>query len=169
MGLPGISFIAATNENDVVPEYLETGIFSPRPSVPTLSTAMDVGDPSNLDRIRHLYGEDLEALRRDVLGVSVTDEETRSCIRRVWGETGYVLDPHSAVGLVALEREMMRQPGARGVFLATAHPAKFSEVVEPILGRPVPTPPPLARCLRRDRKVVTLEPRQEALQEILWP
>jgi threonine synthase len=167
MGLKQLRFLAATNRNDVVPRYLDTGVFTPRPSVPTLSTAMDVGNPSNLDRIRHLYGEDVKRLRRDVLGHRVSDRETRDCIGRVHRETGYTLDPHSAVGFVALEEGLRQRPDSLGVLLATAHPAKFSEVVEPVIGGPLPVPSELERCLRAPRTVVPMEPRLEALDAIL--
>lgn len=167
MGLNGVSFLAATNKNDTVPEYLLTGNLRPRPSVQTISTAMDVGSPSNLSRILHLYGNNINALRKDVVGRSITDEETRACIRRVHDETGHILDPHSAVGYRALECELEGRPGEIGVVLATAHPAKFAEVVEPVLGKEVPVPAELAECLMRERRVTTMEPRLEALKEAL--
>jgi threonine synthase len=167
MGMTGVSFLAATNLNDGVPEYLRTGRFVPRPSIQTLSTAMDVGNPSNLDRIRHLYGGGVADLRRDLTARKVTDSETLDCVRRVHGEKGYVLDPHSAVGLAALEREMELRPEVIGVLLATAHPAKFAEVVEPVVGHALPIPPELSRCLEGERRVIPLEPRMEALREVL--
>jgi threonine synthase len=167
MGLPGVRFLAATNANDEVPRYLKTGSFQPRPSLRTLSTAMDVGDPSNLDRILHLYGAELERLRQDVTGRSVSDPETLACMRRVWDRKGYVLDPHSAVGMAALEQELAARPGAVGVLLATAHPAKFAEIVEPALGETLPVPPELARCLDGERNVVPMQPAAGALREIL--
>jgi threonine synthase len=169
MGIPDLSFLAATNENDVVPEYLRQGKFQPRASVPTLSTAMDVGNPSNLDRILHLYGGKLEGLRRDLTGRKVTDRETRGCIQRTYEENGYILDPHGAVGLAALQKEMQSRPGFVGVVLATAHPAKFAEVVEPLLGFDIPIPPELRRCLEAERQVVSIPPRVDALTEILRP
>ena len=167
MGLPGVSFLAATNMNDVVPEYLHTGRFAPRPSTPTLSTAMDVGNPSNLDRILHLYRGSVEALREDLEGRRVTDPETRECIRRVFEETGYILDPHSAVGFFALDQALEMRPHTTGVLLATAHPAKFAEVVEPALGERLPVPPELEDCLRAERRVTPLEPTLGALTGIL--
>jgi len=167
MGLGEISFLASTNLNDGVPRYLRSGHFTPRPSVPTLSSAMDVGNPSNLARILHLYGDDLACLREDLTGRSVSDEETRCCIRRTYDDLGYTLDPHSAVGLVALERELKDRPGVTGVLLATAHPAKFAEVVEPVLEQSLPIPPQLARCLEGTRTVVPMEPEEGALRELL--
>jgi threonine synthase len=167
MGLPNLGYLAATNRNDVVPRYLQTGLYSPRPSIPTLSTAMDVGNPSNLDRILHLYRRNLPELRKDLVGQRVTDEETQECIRRVFDKRGYVLDPHSAVGLVALEAELQTRPGEIGVLLATAHPAKFAEVVEPVLGESILVPPGLASLMEGERRIIEVEPRLEALQEIL--
>ncbi len=141
-------FLAATNENDVVPEYLETGLFSPRLSVRTYANAMDVGNPSNLDRIRYLYGQDIDRLRQDIEGHRVDDKAIKSTIRRVDRDRDYVLDPHTAVGYRALERVLERRPETvQGVVLATAHPAKFREVVEPAIGRPLPLPRQLAKRL----------------------
>jgi threonine synthase len=167
MGMDGVSFLAATNQNDTVPEYLLTGNLRTRPSVQTLSTAMDVGNPSNLSRILHLYGDDLNALRKDVVGRSLSDEETQICIRSVHEETGHVLDPHSAVGYGALKKELESRPEEIGVVLATAHPSKFAEVVEPVLGQEIPMPAELAACLERERKVTPVEPSLEALREVL--
>jgi threonine synthase len=167
MGLPGVRFLAATNANDGVPTYLETGEFEARPSIPTLSTAMDVGNPSNLARILHLYGHDLERLREDVTGTRISDQETRDCIRRIHNENGYTLDPHTAVGYQGLERELRNRPSTRGIVLATAHPAKFAEVVEPILGQTLPLPPELSACLERERRATPMGPDDEALEEYL--
>jgi threonine synthase len=167
MGLPDVTFLAATNANDGVPRYLRTGRFRPRPSRRTLSTAMDVGNPSNLARILHLYRRDLDRLRSDLTGRSVTDLETRDTIRRVHHECGHVLDPHTAVGFMALERELEARPGTTGVLLATASPAKFAEVVEPIIGEPLPVPEALARGLAAERRVTPMAPESAALREFL--
>ncbi len=141
-------FLAATNENDVVPEYLDTGVFSPRTSVRTHANAMDVGNPSNLARIRSLYGEDLALLRRDVEGYRVDDSSIEKTIRRVDRDHGYVLDPHTAVGYRALERALKKNTeNVVGVVLATAHPTKFPEIVEPAIGRPLVLPRRLAKRL----------------------
>ncbi len=166
-GLDGIRFLASTNANDGVPRFLRSGQFTPRPSIPTLSSAMDVGDPSNLARILHLYQDNLQHLKRDLVGRSVSDKETQECIRRTYDDFGYVLDPHTAVGLMALELEMKERPGTDGALLATAHPAKFAEIVEPILEQKLEIPPQLARCLEGDRKVIPIEPEDDALRELL--
>jgi len=147
-------FVAATNVNDVVPAYLESGVYRPRPSRRTISNAMDVGDPSNFVRIEHLYGHDLDHLRRHLAGRRYDDQETRQAIRRVDRDHGYLMDPHTAVGLLALEDALRDEPAdAAGIVLATAHPAKFGEVVEPVIGREIPLPPQLAE--RLDRPVLS--------------
>jgi threonine synthase len=148
-GLPIARFIAATNANDVVPAYLETGRFEPRASQATLSNAMDVGHPSNFERMLWLYGSDLEAMRRDVTGCRFSDDEVRVAIKRVYEEHGYLLDPHSAIAYLGLA-------GRPGVFLSTAHPAKFAEIVEPIIGRPVEKPPALAEALNGPQHIIRI-------------
>ena len=148
-GLPIARFIAATNANDVIPAYLETGRFEPRASQATLSNAMDVGHPSNFERMLWLYGGDLEAMRRDVTGCRFSDDEVRVAIKRVYEEHGYLLDPHSAIAYLGLA-------GRPGVFLSTAHPAKFAEIVEPIIGRPVEKPPALAEALDGPQHIIRI-------------
>ena len=162
-GLPVSRFVAATNVNDVVPAYLETGRFEPRSSVETIANAMDVGHPSNFERMTWLYGGDLDAMRRDIAGCRFTDEDVRSTIRRVFAERGYVLDPHSAIAYLGLRG----QGGQVRIFLATAHPAKFSEIVEPIIGRPIPKPAPLAQALARPRHIIRIQPTLDAVREAI--
>jgi threonine synthase len=157
-GLPISGFVAATNANDVVPAYLETGRFEPRASLPTLSNAMDVGHPSNFERMLWLYGSDRDAMRRDVAGCRFSDADVCAAIRRVYEERGYLLDPHSAIaylGLAGRERGDGRD-GKTGVFLSTAHPAKFAEIVEPIIGRPVEKPPALAAALNGPQHIIRI-------------
>jgi threonine synthase len=144
-GMPASGFVAAMNVNRAFADFLEKGDFQARPSIPTSSNAMDVGDPSNLERVRWLYREDPSRLRRDVTGVSVSDEETVACIAEVYERTGYVLDPHTAVGVRAHQRA--ERGGGPVVVLATAHPAKFPDVVERAIGREVPLPPGIARVM----------------------
>lgn len=150
MGLPVARFVAGNNVNDAVTRYLENGVFAPRPAVLTISNAMDVGDPSNFARVQALYGGDLGALRRDVLASRHDDTETRHAIRDVYRRTGYLFDPHTAVAYLALRRAFDREPGDRtGVVLATAHPVKFREEIEPLIGRAIPMPERLARFLEQ--------------------
>lgn len=169
MGLPVAGFVAATNANDVVPEYLETAVYRPRTSQRTISNAMDVGDPSNFVRIRHLYGNDTERLRGDVAGSRHTDDETRATIREVYERTGYVLDPHTAVGYrglrqVQAQRQRDGAPPSRGIVLATAHPIKFREHVEPLIGREIDIPERLKACLDRKSEALDIPADLEALR-----
>ena len=157
-GLPISRFVAATNANDVVPAYLETGRFEPRASLATLSNAMDVGHPSNFERMLWLYGSDLDAMRRDVGGRRFSDADVCATIKCVYEERGYLLDPHSAIaymGLVGRDGQDGRN-GTTGVFLSTAHPAKFAEIVEPIIGRPVDKPPALAAALNGPQHIIRI-------------
>ncbi|GET24107.1 threonine synthase [Prolixibacter sp. NT017] len=155
MGLPVHRFIAANNRNDVVFEYLKTGEFKPRPSVATIANAMDVGDPSNFARILDLYQDDVEAIRKDISGTRYTDEEIRETLGRIYKETGYLLDPHGATGYQALEDNL--QPDEAGIFLETAHPAKFTETVEGVIGKGnVPMPERLENFLRNERVIDSL-------------
>ncbi len=167
LGLPARGFVAALNANDALRRFLETGRLDPRPALPTLSTAMDVGNPSNLARLRHLHGDRLDLLREEVRPRSFHDGTVAACIRRVHEEHGYLLDPHSAVGFLALEAELRERPSTVGVTLATAHPAKFHESVAAVLGRPVPLPPPLLELLERPRWAETIPPTLDALREVL--
>ncbi len=156
-GLPATGFVAATNVNDVVPEYLQTGVVRPRPAVATISNAMDVGDPSNLVRIRALFDDGLEQLRRVVVASRWDDDATRGAIAAVHRATGYLMDPHTAVGWLALRERLDRAPeGVQGVLLATAHPAKFGEVATAAVGAPPPMPDRLAACLARELQVMRI-------------
>jgi threonine synthase len=154
-GLPIARFVAATNVNDVVPAYLETGRFEPRASQATLSNAMDVGHPSNFERMLWLYGSDLDAMRADVIGCRFTDDDVRPTIKRVFEERGYLLDPHSAIAYMGLVETNGRE-GRIGVFLSTAHPAKFAEIVEPIIGQPVEKPRALEDALNGPQHIIRI-------------
>ena len=165
-GLPLERFIAATNANDIVPAYLATGRFEPRASVQTISNAMDVGHPSNFERMSWLYEGDRDAMRRDIDGSRHSDDDVRETIRRVYETRGYLLDPHSAIAYLGLKRQP-RQAGRVGVFLATAHPAKFAEIVEPIIGQAVEKPAPLATALARPRHVIRIDASLDAVKGAL--
>jgi threonine synthase len=168
LGLPAAVFVAATNVNDVVPEYLSTGHVRPRASIRTISNAMDVGDPSNLARIIHLYGDDLDHLRSELTASSHSDDETRECIRRMHECTGTILDPHTAVGYLGLERFFQdRNETTDAILLATAHPAKFGDTIRDALGVELPLPKRLADCLERERRVTPIQPRLDDLKSIL--
>ena len=165
-GLPVEVFVAAGNRNNVFQEYLETEIFRPRPSVPTLSNAMDVGDPSNLARIRELYGNRLEAIRRDVLPYHFSDEQTRRAIAGVFEKTGYVLDPHGAVAYLGLSAFMQKNE-MTGIFLETAHPAKFYQTVEEETHQKVVIPERLAKSLELPKKSIGISNRFDDLKQFL--
>lgn len=167
LGAPIARFVAGTNINRVVPDYLETGEFAPRPSLATISNAMDIGNPSNFARILSLYGGNRARLCADLAGSSHTDRETLSCITYTHARHGYVLDPHSAVGYLALRRALAGQPDATGIVLATAHPAKFAEAVEPAIGAPVPVPDRLAASLAGEEHALPVAPRYAALRKVL--
>ena len=167
LGLPVERFVASTNVNDVVPEYLRTGRYEPRPSIRTVANAMDVGAPSNFERMQAMYGHDLDRLRHDVSGVAFEDSRVLDEIREMYHRTGYLLDPHGAIAWLGLQHALSADMGALGVFLATAHPAKFREVVEPAIGETVALPPVLADALKRPRHSVQLPAEYPALARLL--
>lgn len=134
MGLPVKGFIAATNVNDVVPRYLDSGKYDPRPSIQTISNAMDVGAPSNFRRMEHLYKDVWMDMAKVVSGSSYTDDETKLGILEVYKKYGYMIDPHGAVGYLAAKEHRKKHPESHVVILETAHPAKFLPVMRPILG-----------------------------------
>jgi threonine synthase len=154
-GLPVRSFIAATNINDVVPKYLATGIFTPRASSKTLSNAMDVGNPSNFERLQDVFHGDLEAMRSVIHGIAMSDARTRESMREIHRRYGVFVDPHTAVGYAAA-REYLKAGSVPGrgarrdeqvIVLSTAHPAKFLDIVQESVGAEPPIPERLARCL----------------------
>ena len=167
LGLPVARFVAATNVNDAVPEYLESGRYQPRPSIATVANAMDVGAPSNFERVQALYDSDLEALRADIVGSAYEDAQVIDEIARVHRQHGYLLDPHSAIAWLALKDHLAGDRESQGVFLATAHPAKFREVVEPAIGQHIELPRPLADALSRPRHSVSMPADYAALEDFL--
>ena len=168
IGLPIERFVAATNVNDVVPEYLRTGEYKPRASVKTVANAMDVGAPSNFERMRAMYGESFEALRCDIVGAAFNDETVIAEIREVWGRHGYLLDPHGAIAWLGLRDALATETGdVPGVFLSTAHPAKFREVVEPAIGQAIALPPVLAEAIKRPRHSERLPVDYPVLKKLL--
>jgi threonine synthase len=168
LGLAVDRFVAATNVNDAVPLFLKTGHYEPRESIRTVANAMDVGAPSNFERITALYGQNLEALRHDLTGVAYDDRAIVGAIADVHRRYGYLLDPHGAVGWLAINDVLTTAPAdAIGVFLATAHPAKFREVVEPAIGRTIPLPDVLADAVRRPRMSIPMPADYPALNALL--
>jgi threonine synthase len=154
MGLPVKRFIASNNSNNIFFEYLQTGEYTPRPSVATLANAMDVGDPSNFARILDLYNNDLHTIRTDISGAYYSDKEIAQTLKKCYEETGYLLDPHGACGYEALLDGL--HEGEAGVFLETAHPAKFLETVESIIGEKVEIPGKLQAFMKGTKQSVEL-------------
>ena len=154
MGLPIDRFIAANNANDVFYNYLQTGQYNPKPSVQTLANAMDVGDPSNFARIYDLYGKSHERISQLISGATYSDEQIAETMRQCYNETGYVLDPHGACGYRAL-KEGLRE-GEVGVFCETAHPAKFKEKVDAILGIDIEIPARLRAFMDGEKQSVEM-------------
>ncbi len=167
MGLPVHMFIAATNINDIVPQYLETGIFTPRPSVPTIANAMDVGNPSNFVRILDLYDHSYSLIRKNLKGEWFTDEDIRRTISVVYEKYNYILDPHSATAYQALANHLSVHPYAVGIFLLTAHPAKFRETVEQVIGKKVKIPDKLLECMDKKKETIVLSKEYEDFRNYL--
>jgi threonine synthase len=168
MGMPVTAFVAATNRNDVVPEYLLGSEFLPRMSVQTISNAMDVGNPSNFERIRSLFDGDDTSIRQHIKGYSFSDEDTRIMIRKVYDEYDYVADPHTAVGLLAAEKYSKdfddRSPI---IVLSTAHASKFLDVVENEIDSKVSIPERLAKATRRGEKSHPMSSEYSELKKML--
>ena len=162
MGLSLKGFVAASNANDVVPEFLQSEVYSPRASVQTVANAMDVGDPSNFERMMQLCGEDIAALRSEVRGFSCSDVKIKQAIAEIYNKYGYLSDPHSAVGYLAT-----KQLGVDGFWLSTAHAAKFGEVVEPVAGVAPELPQSLAEAVGRARKFTVIEAKEDVLAAYL--
>jgi len=154
MGLPIHRFIAANNANDIFYQYLLTGKYEPKPSKQTLANAMDVGDPSNFARIYDLYGKSHERITALISGATYSDEQIRQTMRSCYQETGYTLDPHGACGYQALADGL--REGEVGVFCETAHPAKFKEKVDEILGIDVEIPPRLRAFMEGEKQSVPM-------------
>jgi len=168
MGLPVKKFIVATNANDVFPKYLQSGKIKPQPLKHTLSNAMDVGKPSNLDRILKLYNHDISALHEDLTSWSFSDDETRSSIHNTKDSFNYIIDPHTAVGLLGLDT-YRRENGTdyTGIVLATAHPGKFAEVIEPIISEKVSIPKRLQESMAKEKHATMLPNQYSYLKEYL--
>lgn len=166
-GLPAKHFIAACNANDVVTQYLGSGQYQPKKAVPTLSNAMDVGNPSNFVRILELFHREFGALKNVLSSYSITDQETKATIRSVYEEHRYLPDPHGAVAYLALQRYLAQHPGHKGIFLETAHPVKFYDVVEPVIGEAIPLPPVVQAMMGLNKQSHLMEAEYEALRSYL--
>jgi threonine synthase len=140
MGLPIEHFVAGTNVNDTVPRFLENGHYDPKPSIATISNAMDVGNPSNFVRIQEMYKNDLAEFKKDFSSFTFTDAETLVAMKNIYKGNGYIAEPHGAIGYLGLKKELKNFPNAIGIFLETAHPIKFLDTVEPALNVKLPIP-----------------------------
>jgi threonine synthase len=166
-GLPIGHFIAACNANDIVPSFLETGKFIPKPAVPTISNAMDVGNPSNFVRILELFDNQFPPLKRILSSYSISDAETKATIRDVYHTYNYLLDPHGAVGFLSLNKYLDQHPGQKGIFLETAHPVKFFDSVEPVIGEKIPITPEISSLFDKGKKSLKIPVDYEGLKHFL--
>lgn len=168
MGLPVSHFIAATNLNHIVPTYINSGIYSPMPSVSTISNAMDVGSPSNFVRLAHLYGDNYARFKNNMSGYFYDDDETKAGMKRIFDTYGYVSCPHTAIGIMGLQSYLAdRKQTVMGVALATAHPSKFKPLVEEVLGVSVDVPERLAVLANRPKQSITIPANYEVFKESL--
>ena len=157
LGLPIHQFIAATNANDIIPEYLQTEEYHPKPSVQTISNAMDVGDPSNFIRIQQLYNNKFNLLKEDLYSYSYTDYQTREAMLHLYKKCDYVADPHGAVGYLGIKTYQKEHPNTQCIFLETAHPVKFLDVVEPVINESLEYPPQIRAIIDKKKEAFSIE------------
>lgn len=167
MGLPISKFIAATNINDIVPHYLTTGLYEPKPSLDTLSNAMDVGNPSNFARIFNLSGSTWNQLKSMISGYSFTDSETISAIQELFSNFNYVMDPHGAVGYLGLKEFLISAPSFHGIVLETAHPSKFKSTIDLALTSDFPLHPILSHIAQKSSYKVSIKSSYSDLKSYL--
>ncbi|MFT6994465.1 MAG: threonine synthase [Maribacter sp.] len=161
LGMPVAQFIAATNANDTVPQFMKTGSYDPKPSTATISNAMDVGDPSNFIRIRHLFQDDFTQLEKQLSSYSYTDTETRKALLDIYKKSDYIADPHGAIGYLGLKTYQKNHPDIYGVFLETAHPVKFLNIVEETIGQKLDIPIQIQKVMDKEKKSISIESYQE--------
>jgi threonine synthase len=157
LGLPVGQFIASTNSNNVVPVYLETRKYNPIKSIQTISNAMDVGDPSNFIRIRKIYNNNFKKLKKHLHSYSFTDYETREAMLSIYKKDKYIADPHGAVGYLGLKKYMKSSKNSQGIFLETAHPVKFLEVIEPVIKQTIDYPPQIQEVINKRKKATFIK------------
>ncbi|WP_209403761.1 threonine synthase [Pseudozobellia sp. WGM2] len=167
LGMPVKHFIAATNVNDTVPQYMLTKEYTPKPSTATISNAMDVGDPSNFIRIRHLYDDNFEELEKNLSSYSFDDKETKAAMLEIFEKNGYIADPHGAVGYLGLKKHQKKQPGSYGIFLETAHPVKFLDVVVETVDKEVEIPPQIQKVMSKEKKSISIKSYDELKSYLL--
>ncbi len=161
LGMPVKHFIAATNVNDTVPQFMETGKYSPKPSTATISNAMDVGDPSNFIRIQHLYQNNLSLLQQMFSSYSFSDAETKTAMKEIYKDANYIADPHGAVGYLGLKKYQSTHPESYGIFLETAHPVKFLNIVEDTLGVSLEIPPQIQKVMDKEKYATSITTYQD--------
>ncbi len=166
-GLPVKHFIAAVNANDSVFKYLQTGNYQMQQAVSTLSNAMDVGNPSNFIRILELFKHEYPQIKNAVTSYSITDEETKTTLKKTFNQHNYILDPHGAVAFAGLEKFLQQHPSEKGIILETAHPVKFYNVVEPIISQPVERPESIHGILHKKKESVKMVPEYKVFKEFL--
>jgi len=157
LGMPVKHFVAATNVNDTIPEFMKTGEYNPKPSTATISNAMDVGDPSNFIRIRHLFKDDLAQISQRLSSFSFSDEETREAMKHIYNTSKYIADPHGAVGYLGLKKYQKTQPNTYGIFLETAHPVKFLDVVEEVIPEKLAIPSQIEKVMHKKKKSIHIK------------
>lgn len=168
MGLPIEHFIAASNANNAVPNYLKTGNFTPRPAIATISNAMDVGNPSNFERMLFLFNNDHFSMKKSVSGYSFSDKQTKNAMVDVYSASSYTLDPHGAIAYLGLKKHLKQMPlNALGVLFETAHPSKFAETVATILNRPIELPHSLQAFAEREKISIECENDYEHVKQLL--
>ena len=167
LGLPLTHFVASTNANDTVPKFIENGIYDAKPSIETISNAMDVGNPSNFIRILEMYNHDLKEFRKDFSSYSFTDEETKSAMKNIFSNTGYIAEPHGAVGYLGLKKEMLNYHDSVGFFLETAHPIKFLDVVEPVLTTTLEIPKQIESVINKEKISIKIKSYLELKQFLI--
>lgn len=167
LGMPCNHFIASTNVNDVVPSFMKTGKYLPKPSIATISNAMDVGDPSNFIRIRHLYDDNFETISKNISSFSFTDEETKEAMLKIYNDCSYVADPHGAVGYLGLKKYQENHPNTYGIFLETAHPVKFLNIVEDTIRENIDLPEKIAKIMDKKKKAIAISTYDELKNYLL--
>lgn len=167
LGMPVKHFVAATNVNDTVPNFMKTGEYLPKPSTATISNAMDVGDPSNFIRIQHLFQNNFDTLSRHLSSYTFTDDETREAITHIHKISDYIADPHGAVGYLGLRKYQSNHPDTFGIFLETAHPVKFLDVVEETLGTSIAIPSQIQKVMDKEKVSVRIKEYSELKDHLL--
>ena len=168
LGLPISHFVAATNANRVVPNYMESGKYEPMKSIQTISNAMDVGDPSNFIRIQKIYNNSFKALKKDLSSYAFTDYETREAMLKIYNHSQYIADPHGAVGYLGLKKYAENKSNIQGVFLETAHPVKFLDVVEPVINKKIKFPEQIKNIIHKTKEVTFISTYEELKSFLLY-